>query len=274
MIFGETEADPWSMDIARYGEYASNREYIKQTTGQFYSRRFVMSYPNEQLPAGRDLKRTAVWDIQKSNGAIFGNSWGLEIPLLFGPKNFKETPSLKRSNAFEIVKKEHLNVKENAGILDSSGFSRFEIKGSGAEMWLNQLLATDIPGDNKVKLAVMLGHDGRLKGDLTCFNWGNNIFWIMGSYYLREWYLRWFHDHLPGGIKSIHADGEVSLIDISDNIGGYAISGPNSRKLLGRLTNFDVSNENLKFMSCNEIDIGLIKTKIARLSVAGDFVTK
>ena len=74
MIFGETEVYPWSMDIARYGEFASNREYIKQTTGQFYSRRFVMSYPNEQLPAGRDLKRTAVWDIQKNNGAIFGNS--------------------------------------------------------------------------------------------------------------------------------------------------------------------------------------------------------
>ena len=66
----------------------------------------------------------------------------------------------------------------------------------------------------------MLGHDGRLKGDPTCFNWGNNVFWIMGSYYLREWHLRWFHDHLPGGIKSIHSDGEVSLIDISDNIGG------------------------------------------------------
>ena len=30
--------------------------------------------------------------IQKEilNGAIFGNSWGLEIPLMFGPANFKE----------------------------------------------------------------------------------------------------------------------------------------------------------------------------------------
>ena len=41
------------------------------------------------------------------------------------------------------------------------------------------------------------------------------------------------------------------------------------QKILERLTNFDVSNENLKFMSCNEIDIGLIKTK-SRLSVAGE----
>ena len=107
MIFGETESDPWSMDIARYGDFASNREYIKQTTGQFYSRRFVMSYPNEQLPAGRDLKRTAVWDVQKNNGQYLVTVGGWKY-LLFWTKKFQETPSLKRSNAFEIVKKSTL----------------------------------------------------------------------------------------------------------------------------------------------------------------------
>ena len=35
MIHGETEADAWPMDIARYGDFTSNREYIRQTTGQF-----------------------------------------------------------------------------------------------------------------------------------------------------------------------------------------------------------------------------------------------
>ena len=30
MIYGETEADAWSMDIARYGDFQSNREYIKR----------------------------------------------------------------------------------------------------------------------------------------------------------------------------------------------------------------------------------------------------
>ena len=56
MIEGEPEADAWSMDVARYGRWAENKRYIRETTGQFYSRRFVMTYPNEQLPAGRPLK--------------------------------------------------------------------------------------------------------------------------------------------------------------------------------------------------------------------------
>lgn len=270
IIYGETEADAWPMDIARYGDFASNRSFIRQTTGQFYSRRFVMSYPNEQLPAGRDLKRTAVWDAQKSDGAVFGNSWGLEVPLMFGPKGFVEAPSLRRSNAFEHVKAEHLNVRENVGILDSSGFSRFEVKGKGASAWLNQLFATSLPKKNKVKLAVMLGHDGRLKGDLTCFHWEEDHYWVMGSYYLREWHLRWFYDHLPGGVRALKTDGDVTVTDISDNIGGYAISGPRARGLLQALTSQDLSNDFFSFMSCCDMDIGLISAKVGRLSVTGE----
>ena len=52
IIHGTPEADVYGMDIARYGDFATNKEYIRQTTGQFYTRRFVMTYPNEQLPAG------------------------------------------------------------------------------------------------------------------------------------------------------------------------------------------------------------------------------
>ena len=93
MIHGETEADAWPMDIARYGDFTSNREYIRQTTGQFYSRRFVMTYPNEQLPAGRPLRKAPTYDAMTTAGAQWGCSWGLEVPLVFAPPGFSETPS-------------------------------------------------------------------------------------------------------------------------------------------------------------------------------------
>jgi dimethylglycine dehydrogenase len=56
MIHGEPEADVVGMDVARYGPGPRTSSTSSQTTGQFYSRRFVMTYPNEQLPAGRPLK--------------------------------------------------------------------------------------------------------------------------------------------------------------------------------------------------------------------------
>lgn len=261
MIHGEPEADVFGMDIARYGDFASNREYIKQTTGQFYSRRFVMSYPNEQLPAGRMLKTSGAHDAMTDAGAHWGNSWGMEVPLYFAPEAFAEAPTLKRSNAFDVVGEECRKVRAGVGLLDISAFSRYEVKGPNAEAWLDRLLACALPAAGRAKLAPMLGENGKLKGDLTVFNWGDGSWWIMGSYYLRQWHMRWFEQHL--------ADG-VTVRDISDDVVGFSLAGPNARKVLERVTHQDVSHKAFGFLGCRTLDVGLIRAKVGRLSVVGE----
>ena len=259
MIYGEPEADVFGMDVARYGKYAENKQYIKETTGQFYSRRFVMTYPNEQLPAGRPLKMSPAHDAMTENGCQWGVSWDLEVPLYFAPKDFKETPSLKRSNAFEIVRNDCLKVKNDVGLLDISGFSRFEVTGSNAEDWLNKVFACRLPKIGKASLAPMLSQSGKLKGDLTIFNWGDGSWWIMGSYYLRNWHMRWFSENLIP---------DVFIRDLGEDYCGFSISGPKSKELIRNLT--DSKIEKLPFMGCGNYDIGLIQTKVGRLSVAGE----
>jgi dimethylglycine dehydrogenase len=261
MIHGDTEADAWSMDIARYGDFASNREYIRQTTGQFYSRRFVMTYPNQQLPAGRPLKKAPAYSDMTRAGAVWGNSWGLEVPLMFGPEGFEETPTLKRSNAFEHVAAECKAVRENVGLIDITGFSRYEVTGADAEKWLDKMMASRLPKAGRARLAPMLSPEGKLKGDLTILNWGDGTFWIMGSYYLRNWHMRWFHDHL---------EGDVRVRDIADATCGFALAGPNSRKVLEKLTHQDVSNEAFPIFACRTVDVGLIRARVARMSVSGE----
>lgn len=265
MIHGEPEADAWPMDIARYGEFATNREYIRQTTGQFYSRRFVMTYPNEQLPAGRPLKRAPAYSAMRAAGALWGCVYGLEVPLMFGPPGFEETPTLKRSNAFPHIGEECRAVREAVGLLDISGFSRFEIRGADARAWLDRLLAGRLPRAGRARLAPMLGPDGRLKGDLTVFNWGDGGWWLMGSYYLRQWHLRWFQQHLDPA-----RDGDVGVRDLSDDWVGFSLAGPAARAVLQAVTDQPVEHEALPFMACTDADIGLLRTRIARLSVTGE----
>jgi len=265
MIHGEAEADVWPMDIARYGPFASNREYVRQTTGQFYSRRFVMTYPNEQLPAGRPLRKSPAHDGMTAAGASWGCTYGLETPLLFAPPGFEETPTLKRSNAFEIVAQECRAVRERVGMVDTSGFSRFEVTGAEARAWLDRVLAARLPAPGRVRLAPMLAPDGRLKGDLTVFDWGDGSWWIMGSYYLRQWHLRWFHDRVAEGPQR-----DVSVRDTSDGVVGFALSGPRSRDVLAKLTHQDIGNAALPFMGCTTLDLGLVRAKVGRLSVAGE----
>jgi len=259
MIHGETETDVFGMDVARYGSYAENKAYIRQTTGQFYSRRFVMTYPNEQLPAGRPLKMAPAHDAMTAAGAFWGESWGLEVPIYFAPAGFEETPTLKRSNAFDLVAEEVRATRQAVGLLDISGFSRFKLTGPNAEVWLDRMMACKLPGPGRARLAPMLSASGRLKGDLTVFNWGRGEWWIMGSYYLRAWHMRWFHEHIEPG---------VHLTDISDTVVGFSLSGPMSRKVLDRLTDGPIAK--LPFMGCGNFDVGLIRAKVGRLSVTGE----
>ena len=259
MIHGEPEADAWSMDAARYGKFAENRQYIKETTGQFYSRRFVMSYPNEQLPAGRPLKMAPAHDAMTEAGCHWGVSWDLEVPLYFKPSaDFEENLTLKRSNAFDIVAAECKNARENVGMVDVTGFSRYEVSGPNAEAWLNKIFATTLPKPGRARLAVMLAPEGRLKGDLTLFNWGDGTWWIMGSYYLRQWHMRWFMDHMEDG---------VDIRDLGEEICGFALTGPNSRKVLQKLVHEDIT---LPFMGCAKMDVGMVNARVGRMSVAGE----
>lgn len=259
MIHGEPEADAWPMDVARYGKFAENKRYIRETTGQFYSRRFVMTYPNEQLPAGRPLKMAPAHDAMSATGAVWGTSWDLEVPLYFAPAGFKETPTLKRSNAHPIVADECKVIREGVGLLDITGFSRYEVSGPNAQAWLDHVMASKLPGPGRAKLAPMLGETGRLKGDLTVLNWGDGTWWIMGSYYLRAWHMRWFDDHMMDG---------VSVRDLGEEICGFGLVGPKSRAVIEKVAEQDISD--LKFMGCGDFDIGLIRARVARMSVTGE----
>ncbi|MBT3141682.1 glycine cleavage system protein T [Phaeobacter gallaeciensis] len=259
MIYGEPEADVYGMDVARYGDFAQNKRYIRETTGQFYSRRFVMTYPNEQLPAGRPLKMAPAHDAMTVAGCKWGTSWDLEVPLYFAPQGFEETPSLKRSNAFDIVAEECRVIRNGVGLLDITGFSRFEVSGENSKGWLDEIMASKLPGPGRAKLAPMLSEGGKLKGDLTVLNWGDGTWWIMGSYYLRAWHMRWFNDHMQDG---------VTVRDLGEEICGFGLVGPKSQQVIEKLAEQDISH--LKFMGCGEFDIGMIRTKVARMSVTGE----
>ena len=264
MIDGEPAQDVYGMDIARYGPFASNRRYLEDMTSQFYKRRFVMSYPNEQLPAGRPLMTSPIYDRMTTQGAQWGVSWGLEVPLFFTDKGqeFAEIPTLHRSNAFGFVAREARAARQDVVLFDSSAFARYEITGDGARDLLDHLLACKLPSKGRARLAPMLSPSGRLMGDLTVFNWDDQCFWLMGSYYLRQWHMRWFVGHLP--------NTGVTLHDISDEVVGIAIAGPKSRELISRLTPADMSQERFKFLSAAELDVGPVRAKVGRLSVIGE----
>jgi dimethylglycine dehydrogenase len=156
-------------------------------------------------------------------------------------------------------------VRDNVGLLDIAGFSRYEVTGKDAQAWLDRIIAGRLPVPGRARLAPVVSPEGRLKGDLTLFNWGDGTWWIMGSYYLREWHMRRFEDNIDPD-----RDGDIAVRDISDTVVGFSLSGPASRKVLASLTHQDVNHEALPFMGCTTLDVGLIRARVGRLSVTGE----
>jgi dimethylglycine dehydrogenase len=263
MVEKDPGADIFGMDVARYGAFASNDKYLRDMTAQFYARRFVIAYPNEELPAGRPLKMTPSYDAQQAAGARFGVVWGMETPQYFGaPPDFVEEPTLKRSNAHPLVAAEVAATRRAAGLLDTGVYGRYEVSGPGAAAWLDGLLASRLPTAGKLRLAPMLAPSGKLMGDLTVTCLGPERYWLVGSYALQEWHLRWFRDHLP--------PSGVSIENLSESWLGFSLSGPRSREILGRLTRADVGDAALPFLGCRRLDIGLTQAVVARLSLTGE----
>ncbi len=264
MIHGDPGGDIFGMDIARYGSFASDESYLRAKTAQFYARRFVISYPNEELPAGRPMKTSPCHDVLASEGAVFGVSYGMETPQYFVPggEAFEETPTLHRPNAGRFVQAEVKAVRKAVGVFDSSVYARYEVSGPGAAAWLDRLVASRLPAVGRVRLAPMLNHQGKLMGDLTISRLAEDRFWLVGSYYLQEWHMRWFAGFLP-------ADG-VTVTNLSDDWTGFAISGPNARRLMERLVTADMSNAAFGFLACREMVVAGADAMVARISLTGE----
>jgi dimethylglycine dehydrogenase len=260
---GEPDGDVYAMDVARFGPYAT-RAYTLEKAREFYSRRFQIAYPNEYWPAGRPSKTSAVHGTLKAASAVFGVSYGLEIPRYFAlPGELaSETPTLRRSNAFQAVHEECYSARDTVGILDISSFSKYEVAGPRAENSLDKLLAGRIPKVGRIRLTPMLAHSGRLMGDLTTWRLSEDRFLIGGSGYLQAWHMRWFSEHLT-------QEGVV-VRNVTDRYGGLALIGPRSRELLELLACDRGAASRLPFMGVTEMDIGFAPALVGRLSVTGE----
>ena len=264
LVDGDPGDDVFGMDVTRFGDYARNERYLLDTTAQFYARRFLIAYPNEDLPAGRPLKTTGAHDALIEAGARYDVVWGLEVPQYYAADEpgFVETPSLRRNDAERFVAAEVDTVRNAVGAYETGAYARYEVSGPGAASWLDHLLACRLPEVGRVRLAPMLNHSGHLMGDLTVSRIDDETFWLVGSYYLQEWHQRWFRSHRP--------DQGVTVRNLSDEWTGFALSGPASRELLQALTRSDVSGQALPFMGVRWLDVGRARAVVARLSLTGE----
>ncbi|MEJ6398291.1 GcvT family protein [Yoonia sp. 208BN28-4] len=259
MIEGEPERDVTAMDVARFGNWITPG-YTRPKVIENYQRRFSVSYPNEELPAARPHRTTPMYDIFTGLGAVWGQQFGLEVANYFASSDEPtfETPSFRRSDAFDATAREVAAVRSGVGINEVQNFGKFRITGKDARAWLDRIMAGRIPKVGRLSLTPMLSPKGRLLGDFTVSCLDDDLFHLTASYGYQAIHLRWFLKHL---------DGDVQVENISDKLTGFQIAGPKARDLLNACTR-DAAD--LAFLDVRRTTVGQVACIVQRVSYTGD----
>ena len=290
IVDGEPTIDMMGVDPRRFGPYAT-KGYLKQKNEEAYANVFTMHYPEEERAAARPLKRTPCYDRMKDLGAVFGSVYGWERPGWFAPKGYAlsekdldrpnvllnhnhaaptedgrivEKWSFRRSNAFRFVGEECRNVMENVALQDMSAFAKMEVSGPGAREWLDSILANRIPKKmGRIALCHLLTKLGGVRAEFTVYEWAPGRFYLVSA----GAYERHDHDTL---YKLLPKDGSVKLNPITTRLGVLVLAGPNSRKVLQKLTTTDLSNEAFPWLSGQAISVGHTSCHALRVNFVGE----
>jgi sarcosine oxidase subunit alpha len=198
-------------------------------------------------------KRTPMHDSQKKDGGIMRRIGVWERARYF-------------SQDFSC-REEIDNVRINVGMLDASTLGKFRIWGPGALKALQRVYVSDMSkiAEGKVKYSAMCNDDGCIIDDGVVVKRGENDYYFTTSTGRAGSTVEWFRYH------SRYDGWNFNMVNLTDTFGVINLAGPNSRKVLEKVTRADVSNEAFPYVGYREFLINdAIPVRSMRLGFVGE----
>ena len=192
------------------------------------------------------LARTPLYDKHKEAGAKIVDFSGWEMPV-----------------EYEGIIAEHNFVRNHAGIFDVSHMGQISITGDDAENFLLYLLPNDVSvlEDGGMLYSVMCNEDGGIIDDLIVARLAPQCFFMVVNCATMEKDFEWI-------ILKSKDFPNCKVENYSDKFGMIAIQGPESEKILQKLT--DYSLETLKYFHTNYMNILGKPMMVSRTGYTGE----
>lgn len=263
---GEPPMDLNAVDIRRFGPAHADIDWVRSRTLELYGKHYTLPWPFEEHESGRPERTSLLYGRLKNRGACFGEKMGWERPNWFAPdgQEPKDEYSFGRQNWFPHTGEEHRAVRERAGIFDQSSFAKFEMRGPDAEKALSWICANNTAKPaGRVIYTQMLNQRGGIECDLTVARFADDLFYIVTGTGFRIHDFSWIRRNIPSGY-------DVELADVTDEGFTLSLMGPESRNILSKVTDNDVSNAAFPFGHCREITVGGVNVRALRITYAGE----
>ncbi|TYB89153.1 FAD-dependent oxidoreductase [Oceaniovalibus sp. ACAM 378] len=268
---GHTEWDMWAVDPRRFTAHA-DADFCLAKAVETYGHEYAMHFPHREWPAGRDRKLSALHDRLLAAGGQMGAYNGWERANWFAAPG--EVPSAAqgddtsdaamhtwaRSGPWESrVRAECEAVRDSCGIIAISGFTRLNVKGTGAREFINGLTASAMPKPGRIGLAYFPDSRGRVVTEMSVIVHGEDEVGLIGAA-MAQW-----HD---AELLWRQAPEGLTVTDHTEAVECLLVTGPRAREILAGLSDHDLSLPWLTVQHAGQV--AGVDCALVRVSFAGE----
>ncbi len=276
MVEGEAEIDMASLDPRRFGDWVTT-EYSAKKNEEAYDHVYILHHPDEERPAARPLKTAPAYDRQKALGAQFGCVNGWERPNYYGPigapDSFDhEARSFRRGAWWRYAHDEAKAIRDGAGLIDATAFTKHELRGPGAAAFLDWFTTNKLPKVGRINLTYALTTAGTTRTEYTILRPAEDRFLLISA---GAWQL-YDSDFLAKAVEDKKAEfGTIHLSDVTSQTGVFALAGPKSRDILASLIRdaqpeTALSNKRFPWLSARRVELEMCPVDAVRVAYTGE----
>ena len=273
MTFGYPRViDVHGADIARFYDQERTEEHIWARAEEHFNKTYGIVHPDEQWEGRRNLRVGPYFSRQADLDAMFFQARTWERPQWFGANaDLVERYDLSERDVewdnrwwSPITIGEHLNLRENCGVVDLSAFQIYELEGPGAVEYADRLAVNkvDVPVGRSI-YTPWLTADGGFHSDLTMMRLGEDRVRIVTGVFDGGRDEFWTRRHMP-------TDGSVSFRNITEQVTTLGLWGPNAPAVLSQLTDQDLSQTDSPYGSIVDAEVAGLPCQLFRISYVGD----
>lgn len=273
MTEGEAEIDMASLDPRRYGQWMTT-EYAVKKNEECYEHVFILHHPDEEREAARPLRTAPAYDRQIAAGAQMGQVNGWERPNYYAPLGFDDhaNRSFRRGGWWQYAKEEAEAIRNTAGLIDASAFTKHRVYGAGATAFLDWFTTNKLPKVGRINLTYALTDAGTTRTEYTIVRLAEDDYYLISAGAWTDYdgdFLRKSAEEMEGEF------GPIIIQDITTQWGVFAIAGPNSRKILNELVRDAypetvLSNKRFPWLTMRNIELGMCPVRAIRVAYTGE----
>ena len=267
IVDGIPPIDVGEVNIDRMLPYQNNPRYLQDRVVEILGLMYKETFPNSQFETARGVRKSILHEKLVKAGAFFGSSAGWEYADWFAPEGREakvEKYSWDRQNWFEYNAAEHKACREDVILMDLSMMSKFLVQGHDSLSLLDRISTNNISIPiGKIVYTEWLNERGGVEADLTITRLTDESFMVICSDLAHRHVETWMKRHVEAG-------EQVLIVDMTSAYAMINIQGPKSRELLNRVSQADLSNEALPYMSMREIDVHYARALAFRVTYLGE----